>query len=268
MRALFLPLFLLIAAGCAKGGSAAEAHSYCRQQSFEGSRFTVCDNKGGQLMLFAARGSERAVRSFADVAAKIDVRGVAFAMNAGMFDEDGRPIGLAATGGAQVHKLNLRNGGGNFHMKPNGVFMITCGGAPAIFQSDMIPQFRCAPRLSTQSGPMLVIGGKLNPGFDRDGPSRNIRNGVGVTKDNKALFVISEDAVSFGRFARFFRDVLHTPNALYFDGVVSSLWDPAAGRQDAHSPLGPIIVALKPAASNRVPAAKRGTPTARRGGRP
>jgi uncharacterized protein YigE (DUF2233 family) len=92
---------------------------------------------------------------------------------------------------------------------------------------------------------MLVIGGKLHPKFDPDGPSRYIRNGVGVTKDGKPLFVISDDPVSFGKFARFFRDGLRTPNALYFDGAVSSLWDPAAGRQDAHKPLGPIIVALK-----------------------
>ena len=47
--------------------------------------------------------------------------------------------------------------------------------------------------------------------------------------------------------ARFFRDWLKTPDALYFDGSVSSLWDPAGNRQDSHSQLGPMVVALKPA---------------------
>jgi uncharacterized protein YigE (DUF2233 family) len=177
---------------------------------------------------------------------KVDSKRVAFAMNAGMFDQDGRPIGLAEVNGAQSHAVNVRKGGGNFHLMPNGVFMVLAGGKAAIFESDHIPQFRAAPRLATQSGPMLVINGKLHPKFDRDGPSHYIRNGVGVTKDGKALFVISDDPVSFGKLARFFRDGLHTPNALYFDGVVSSLWDPPNGRQDAHVPLGPIIVAFKP----------------------
>jgi uncharacterized protein YigE (DUF2233 family) len=46
-------------------------------------------------------------------------------MNAGMFDENGRPIGLAIVGpGRRVHGINLRDGPGNFHMKPNGVFEV------------------------------------------------------------------------------------------------------------------------------------------------
>lgn len=246
MRVTLL-LAVLFLAACAKDEAAAEPQSWCRQQLFEGSRFTVCDNKGGDLILFAAAKNEKPLRSFAQVATKVDLDRVAFAMNAGMFDEDGRPIGLTHVSGKQVHKVNLREGPGNFHLKPNGVFMITCAGSPAIYRSDAIPAFRCAPRLSTQSGPMLVIDGKLHPKFEPDGSSRHIRNGVGVTSDRKALFVISQDPVSLGRFARFFRDTLKTPNALFFDGSVSSLWDPASGRQDSHTPLGPVIVAFKPA---------------------
>ena len=36
------------------------------------------------------------------------------------------------------------------------------------------------PRLATQSGPMLVIDGKLHPRFEENGASRYIRNGVGT----------------------------------------------------------------------------------------
>jgi prepilin-type processing-associated H-X9-DG protein len=51
--------------------------------------------------------------------------------------------------------------------------------------------------------------------------------------------------VSFGKFARFFRDGLKARNALFFDGSVSALWDPADGRRDITKPLGPMIVAYK-----------------------
>jgi len=111
----------------------------------------------------------------------------------------------------------------------------------------MSDKWRPSPdiRIATQSGPMLVIDGKLHPAFEHDGMSRNIRNGVGVT-GGKALFVISDDPVSFGKFARFFRDRLKARNALFFDGSVSALWDPANGRRDLTKPLGPIVVAYRP----------------------
>ena len=65
---------------------------------------------------------------------------------------------------------------------------------------------------------------------------------VGVDTAGRAHFVISEGPVSFGKLARYFRDVLKTPDALYLDGSVSALWDPATGRMDARAPIGPMIV--------------------------
>ena len=211
-------------------------------QSFEGSRFTVCDPKDGELRLVAA--SESPARGFADLQSHIDPTKVLFAMNAGMFDEDGRPIGLAIVDGKQVHAINRREGFGNFHLLPNGIFLVRTNGRAQVVET---AAFETAGdiRFASQSGPMLVIGGKLHPKFEPDGPSRYIRNGVGV-RDGKALFVISQDPVSFGKMARFFREALKTPNALYFDGSVSSLWDPAGNRQDSHSQLGPMVVALRP----------------------
>ena len=96
---------------------------------------------------------------------------------------------------------------------------------------------------ATQSGPMLVIDGKIHPSFAADGTSRYIRNGVGIATNGSPIFVISEDVVSFGKFARFFRDALHVRNALYLDGSVSSLWDPENHRRDERAPLGPMIIA-------------------------
>ncbi|WP_245638429.1 hypothetical protein [Croceicoccus bisphenolivorans] len=68
---------------------------------------------------------------------------------------------------------------------------------------------------------------------------------MGVDSQGRVHFVISDDLVSFGRFARFFRDVAKTPDALYLDGAVSALWAPATGRRDGGPPLGPLIVATK-----------------------
>jgi uncharacterized protein YigE (DUF2233 family) len=237
-------------AACKAGGVAApEVQSACHDQLFEGDRFTVCDTTGISLRLFAAGPKERPLRSFADIGRTAPADQVAFAMNAGMFDEGGRPIGLAIVEGKQKHPINLRKGGGNFHLVPNGVFLVRKDGTPAVVASSRYHERAGSVLLATQSGPMLVIDGKLHPAFEPDGQSRLMRNGVGVTGDGRARFVLTGDPVSFGKMARFFRDALKTPNALYFDGSVSSLWDPANGRQDAHVPLGPIILAIKPAAS-------------------
>ena len=253
-----LPLAFLLLAACGPSASAPKwPVSPCHQTLFEGVRFTVCDPGQGQLRLVAAGRDEAPLRSFAELAKRVRADQVVFAMNAGMFDGDGRPIGLAIADGLPLHAINLRDGGGNFHLKPNGVFVVRNSGAASIVVSEA---FKSAPDIAfaTQSGPMLVIDGAIHPRFDPDGESRFIRNGVGIAPGGKPVFVISNEVVSFGKLARFFRNGLHARNALYFDGSVSSLWDPAAGRQDAGVPLGPIIVALKPAKPSRAEASAPG----------
>lgn len=256
MRVLLLSFLFL--ASCGKGDSHAEAappESLCRSQMFEESRFTVCDPGQGRIELVAAGRREPAIRRFADLEAELGPRSarVAFAMNAGMYDEDGRPIGLAIVEGRQKHKINRRKGGGNFHLMPNGVFQLHKDGRAEIVRTG---DWKPAPtiRLATQSGPMLVIDGKLHPAFDRDGSSRYTRNGVGIGPGGRALFVISEGPVSLGKFGRFFRDELKSRNALFFDGAVSALWDPANGRRDLTRPLGPMVVVYKPAERSQEPA--------------
>jgi uncharacterized protein YigE (DUF2233 family) len=168
-----------------------------------------------------------------------------FAMNAGMYDDHGMPIGLYVEAGRRRHAVNLRSGPGNFHMKPNGVFAAGADGQVAVVRSDRLAGLPWQPRWATQSGPMLVIDGRLHPSFQPNGPSLHIRNGVGVDGPGTAWFAISDEPVSFGRFARLFRDALHCPNALFFDGTVSSLWDPAAGRQDDNYPIGPMVAVVR-----------------------
>jgi uncharacterized protein YigE (DUF2233 family) len=92
---------------------------------------------------------------------------------------------------------------------------------------------------------MLVVNGQIHPRIQPNGPSLNFRNGVGVDSSGTAWFAISDDPVSFGRFARFFRDALDCRNALFLDGAVSSLWDPGAGRKDRRAELGPMIMVFR-----------------------
>jgi uncharacterized protein YigE (DUF2233 family) len=89
---------------------------------------------------------------------------------------------------------------------------------------------------------MLLINGAMHPSIQDDGPSRLVRNGVGVRGPHKAFFAISEDPVSFGKFARLFRDALDCTDALYFDGSVSSLWVPSQNREDKAVPFGPMVI--------------------------
>lgn len=223
--------------------------SACEAQTFEGSAFTVCrfDARKDELRL-AWRGRDGApLRSLAALEKSLgaDSGRVRFAMNAGMYDEDGAPVGLYVEDGRSRKPLNLRSGPGNFHLMPNGVFAVGPGGRVSVTPSHSFAKSVPSPRWATQSGPMLVIRGRLHPRFDRDGPSRLVRNGVGVKDPATAFFAISEEGVSFGRFARFFRDRLGCRDALFLDGSVSSLWDPGAGRQDRYSALGPMVVVLR-----------------------
>jgi len=163
-----------------------------------------------------------------------------FAMNAGMYRPDYSPVGLYIENGKELAHLNTANGYGNFCWKPNGVFAVTGSGARVV-ESSRYPALSGKALLATQSGPMLVIDGRIHPGFKPDSASRLYRNGVGVVSPKEVVFAITEDPVNFYEFAVFFRDGLHCRNALYFDGTVSSLYSEALKRDDRKIGLGPII---------------------------
>ena len=166
-----------------------------------------------------------------------------FAMNAGMYHVDLSPVGLFVQDGKQVSRLNLSDGTGNFYLKPNGVFFVSESG-PKIVESTEYPALAQGVRLATQSGPLLVRHGALHPSINAASTSRLVRNGVGVS-GNTIMFVISEQPVNFYEFATYFRDELHCPDALYLDGVVSSLYSTDLQRNDSKADLGPIVGVAK-----------------------
>ena len=172
-------------------------------------------------------------------------RKLIFAMNAGMYDAALAPVGLYIENGRMLHKANTRNGFGNFHMKPNGVFYFGDGKA-GVMETGRYLKAHLAPGFATQSGPMLVIDGQIHPKFQETGTSEKIRNGVGVVDDHTVIFAISSEPVSFYTFASLFRDRLKTPNALFLDGTISTLYAPPLSTQGGWRELGPIVGVTAP----------------------
>ena len=236
-------LFLILLGACSAPSPGSTARDACRDVDFEGDQFTICAARPDRhaILLVDRDQNGRPIRGFAPLAAQAGK--VAFAMNAGMFDRSGLPIGLYVERGRMLKRLNRADGPGNFHMKPNGVFYGDRLGWHVV-TSDAWAAAPPRARFATQSGPMLVVDGKVNAAFDADGASRYRRNGVGVAADGTAWFAISRRPVSFGRFARLFRDALKCRQALFLDGYVSRLWDPVAGRMDSGPEIGPIVVVL------------------------
>ena len=237
---------LVIGLALVPGTCGARDEPACYRERFDGSNFTVCryDSSRDELRLVWTDAQGRPLRRLSRLAASPSPAGgaIRFAMNAGMFDEAGAPIGLYVEDGRERRPLNTREGPGNFHLKPNGVFSLDADGSVHVETAEAYRARSPSPRWATQSGPMLVIGGKLHPAIQPEGPSRYVRNGVGATDHRTAYFVISDGPVSFGRMARLFRDRLHCPDALYLDGTVSSLWAPSLKRMDDSYALGPLLI--------------------------
>ncbi|MBL3554139.1 phosphodiester glycosidase family protein [Rhodovulum sulfidophilum] len=228
----------------------AAAEPSCTPLTHEGRGYVICsaDPATDDLRLFLRTEQGGIYGSFGRVNQALAAGGetLAFAMNAGMYHPDRRPVGLYLENGKQEMRAVAPAGPGNFGMLPNGVLCLEDGRAAVIeTRAYLADPPDC--RYATQSGPMLVIDGALHPRFLPDSTSRHVRNGVGVDAAGRVHFAISDAPVSFHEFARLFRDVLETPNALYFDGKVSKLYAPALGRHDAGLPMGPIVGAVVPA---------------------
>lgn len=224
-----------------------QVESACRSIIFEDTPLTDCLAVPARHRIAMDLGpsGEAPYRSLEAFAKRQDPDRIAFAMNAGMFDDDGKPVGYFVENSDRLKELDTAEGEGNFYMKPNGVFYGTGEDWHVRSTEDFLANVTERPEFGTQSGPMLVVDGKIHPEITHDGPSRMVRNAVGVDEKGRAHFVISNAPVSFGKLARFYRNELGVKNALYLDGNVSLLWNPSTDRLDTGAPIGPIVVVEK-----------------------
>ena len=167
-----------------------------------------------------------------------------FSMNAGMYKKDLSPQGLFITEQKTIVLLDTSSGNGNFYLKPNGVFYITTNHLPKICNSkDFIDNGKI--EYATQSGPMLVINGKIHAAFKEGSTNLNIRNGVGILPNNKIVFAMSKGEINFYDFANYFKS-LGCKNALYLDGFVSKIYLPEKNWVQTDGNFGVIIGVTKP----------------------
>ncbi len=144
-----------------------------------------------------------------------------FATNGGIYETDYTPLGLYIEDGKVLHPLNTAQGTGNFYLQPNGVFYIDQAGGHVVKTTDFQPSDGIVT--ATQSGPMLVDDGDINPAFTPGSKNLFTRTGVGIDDTGRVVFA-KADGVNFHDFAAYFRDTLHCRNALYLDGHISLMY--------------------------------------------
>ena len=227
---------------CVCAAEVLAASTPCQSISLEGSGYTVCeiDLRRHVVRLFWRKPDGEPFGYLAALPPAQRAGRLVFAMNAGMYDPAYRPVGLYVENGRELVRANTKAGPGNFHMRPNGVFYIV-GETAGVLDTGSFLTKRQAVDFATQSGPMLVVNGRLHPVFGRS-RSRKYRSGVGLRDEHTLAFAISEAEVTFSEFARLFRDRLKCDNALFLDGgSVPSLYAPELRRTGNFLRLGPMI---------------------------
>lgn len=147
---------------------------------------------------------------------------VQMAMNGGIYDKAYAPLGLYIEKGRQLTPLNRASGGGNFFIRPGGVFYLRGQNAGIVSINKFRPS--SAIRYAVQSGPMLIENGKINWRLKPSASSRKLRNGVGITGDGKVVFMLSARETNFYDFAGYAQAKLNVRQMLYLDGTISKMY--------------------------------------------
>jgi uncharacterized protein YigE (DUF2233 family) len=161
---------------------------------------------------------------------------LAFATNAGMYDREYRPLGLTIADGKVLRALNNAHGSGrsgNFGMQPNGIFYVDRAGHAGVVETAAWRDRHVDARIATQSGPMLLIDGRINPEFLENSDSRKWRSGVCAPSAGKVVFAVSRMPVTFHAFARLMQERGGCRDALYLDGTLSQIYTAADGYSGA-----------------------------------
>jgi len=233
---------LLIGSSCQ---SIIKKNAKAKRISFKGNNYDIfmSDYPKDKIKFYWKDKSGNKLRSIANLNNYVAEEGhtLKFATNAGMYMENNSPLGLYIENKKERAPLNLSlNGKGNFYKQPNGIFFLSDSTAKIITTEKYNPS-RDRPIYATQSGPMLVIDGMVNPVFTKGSSNINIRSGVGITIDGRVAFAISNELVNFYDFAILFKESLHCNNALFLDGAISKMYLPELNRNDFGGDFGVMI---------------------------
>lgn len=184
------------------------------------------DLKKQNLKFYWRDEQQQIFRNFANLKTWLEKRNIylEFAMNGGMYNEQNGPQGLYIEDKQILNPIDLRKGKGNFYLKPNGIFYISDDLQAGVCVSEKFKQGNI--KYATQSGPMLLIDGKMHPAFKKGSKNLNIRNGVGIIAKQHIVFVMSKNEINFYDLANYFKS-LRSKNALYLDVKISRNYLPA-----------------------------------------
>ena len=223
----------------------------CQAFRFQETPFTACTAElpKDDVRLFLNDKTGKIFGQFQKLDTSLREQGldIIFATNGGMYHTDRSPVGLYIENFNEFSPLITRDGPGNFGLLPNGVFCINKRKF-LILETKKFAQAKIQCQYATQSGPLLVIDGKIHPKFIRNGTSKFVRSGVGISRNgSKAIFLISNEAVNFHHFASTFLDHFKIDNALYLDGNISRLYSTKLNRIDFGFDIGPMVAVVAPA---------------------
>ncbi len=217
---------------------------------------SVCkvDSRNETLRMFWKDDNKQPFNRFSRLKIWLAARGedLVCATNAGIFDQDYRPLGLYIENGIILRKLNEhKNAYGNFYLQPNGVFLVRHDYAEIVDTDRMASereQILPGVLFATQSGPLLIQNGTINSLFPIESENRLIRNAVCTISQYEIVLAISRRPSSFYDFARSLQEIGCT-NALYLDGKISRMYPGADS--DVGPGFGALIAVTKKAIAEK-----------------
>lgn len=218
---------MLLLGWIAAGVGFSEEAALPKVQEIEGVKYHVLRVAPEALRIVWQDEQGRGLERFPQAADYLKRRGLEplVMMNGGIFEPGCIPSGLLVQDARVLRPLNLKDGEGNFYLKPNGVFLIGSKGA-AVIAATEYPPAGVEVREAVQSGPLLLRKGRVHPAFNADSASRLHRNGVGVTADGRVVLLMTDfDSPVFPNlhgFAMAFKS-LGCEDALFLDGDISQM---------------------------------------------
>ena len=206
----------------------------------------TADPQHQRIAMYWQKANGKAYGSLRALLSEINGDGrVRMAMNGGIYDKAYAPLGLYIENGEQRVAVNRASGGGNFFIKPGGVFYLR-GDRAGIVSLDKLKSTKGKGMdYAVQSGPMLIENGVINWRLKPSASSRKLRNGVGITAQGKVVFMLSERETNFYDFACYAKSRLDVRQMLYLDGTISKMYQQGSSVPWQYHPFVTMITVEK-----------------------